>query len=211
MNSEIGRIKSREKKIDALMNLAKKHGPETQSIAEDIAKQFGGYTTPLNYKSRKSISRKFNSGEITKEVKDSARTTIILPEENIESALAELQKNSRFSRLKRQDDAGSGYKGNIVNLSFGQGFMTEIQVNTAEMIYAKETVADAYRILGGKEYRRIYSQTGMPGGWGHRYYETTREKNRLSRKGTFDKNGRTKRGSNDSTDSRAYYSNFKKK
>lgn len=25
MNSEIGRIKSREKKIDALMNLAKKH------------------------------------------------------------------------------------------------------------------------------------------------------------------------------------------
>jgi hypothetical protein len=55
------------------------------------------------------------------------------------------------------------------------GGLGEIQVNTPEMIYAKEPREVARKILGDRQYEEIYRKTGMQGGQGHKLYERARE------------------------------------
>ena len=43
-------------KLEKRLSLARKYGPTTQAIAERIAAKYGGYTTPINYKSYNSAS-----------------------------------------------------------------------------------------------------------------------------------------------------------
>lgn len=54
------------------------------------------------------------------------------------------------------------------------GIQAEIQVNTPKMIYAKETEANARRILGDRVWEQIAKETGVQGGLGHKYYEEMR-------------------------------------
>lgn len=54
------------------------------------------------------------------------------------------------------------------------GIIAEIQVNTKEMIYAKERPFDAKRIIGNEAWEKIYKKTGLEGGLGHKYYEEGR-------------------------------------
>lgn len=68
-----------------------------------------------------------------------------------------------------------GYSGYIVNVKMG-GITTEIQVNTPEMIFAKEKYANAYKILGKETFLRVKRETGMMPGYGHYYYENYRER-----------------------------------
>ncbi len=42
------------------------------------------------------------------------------------------------------------------------------------MIYAKETEANARRILGDRVWEQIGKETGVQGGLGHKYYEEMR-------------------------------------
>ena len=58
--------------------------------------------------------------------------------------------------------------------------VAEIQVNTAKMIYAKETEANAKRILGEELWNKIRTETNMQGGLGHRYYEEIRLLNEVT-------------------------------
>ena len=109
------------------------------------------------------------------DIKDAVRTTIIVPQQGIENVLAALSVSPSFIRLKRQRPENfMGYSGNIVNIMTSNGLTAEIQVNTAMMIYAKETPENAKRILGEKRWNEIYKQTGVEGGLGHKYYEQWR-------------------------------------
>ena len=67
-----------------------------------------------------------------------------------------------------------GYSGNIVNIMTSNGLIGEIQVNTAKMIYAKETPLNAKNILGDELWNKIKIEVGIEGGLGHKFYEEAR-------------------------------------
>lgn len=165
-----------ESSISEIVKRASSVGDEVQSIAERIAIKNGGYVTPINFKSTTSITRKVITEGITPyDIKDSVRTTIIVPKSRIEDVLEELYKTEGFLRLKRQKpESFMGYSGNIVNIRTTNGLTAEIQVNTERMIFAKERPEDAKRILGKKRWEEIHNETGMEGGLGHKYYEQWR-------------------------------------
>lgn len=65
-----------------------------------------------------------------------------------------------------------GYTGNLVKVWYADGVKAEIQVNTPQMIYAKDPRAKS--ILGNKLYSSIKQSSGLPCGLGHQYYEEYR-------------------------------------
>lgn len=167
---------STEKSVSELMQRASDVGNEVQSLAYRIASQYSGYVTPVNYKSKSSITRKVNTEHVTPyDIKDAVRTTIIAPKSEIESILKELNNLPSFIRLKRQKpESFMGYSGNIVNIRTSNGLTAEIQVNTDRMIYAKELPEEAKRVLGENRWNEIHKETGLEGGLGHKYYEEWR-------------------------------------
>lgn len=167
---------STEKSVSEVMQRASDVGNEVQSLAEGIASRYSGYVTPVNYKSKSSITRKVNTEHVTPyDIKDAVRTTIIAPKSEIESILKELNNLPSFIRLKRQKpESFMGYSGNIVNIRTSNGLTAEIQVNTDRMIYAKELPEEAKRILGENRWNEIHKKTGLEGGLGHKYYEEWR-------------------------------------
>lgn len=181
------------------MAKAKPAGRKTQKIAESIAERLGGYTTPLNYKTESSIMRKMrNEGLRIDQIKDLARTTIIVPDGQIEAARKMLQ-DAGATRVKIQDaKTFDGYTGTIANFRIN-GQTTEIQVNTERMIYAKNNMRSGVKILGAKRYRELYRETGQIGGWGHSYYEGVRGDNPNKRR----------KGQTDVINMRNYYSLFR--
>ena len=165
-----------EKSVKEISSRAQTVGGEVQSLAESVAKKYGGFVTPVNFKTESSILRKVSAEGITPyDIKDAVRTTIIVPDDRIEGVLHELSETHSFIRLKRQrPESFMGYSGNIVNIQVSNGLVAEIQVNTERMIYAKEKPSDAKRILGEKRWDEIRKDTGMEGGLGHQYYEEWR-------------------------------------
>lgn len=159
-----------------MVKMSHKVGGEVQSLAEGIAKRHGGIVTPINYKSESSIIRKTSAEGISPyELKDAARTTIIVEKSEIEGVLAELEKSPSYIRTKRQTaDKSDGYSGNIVNVSTSSGVVGEIQVNTAKMLYAKDLPDVARSYLGDDLWTKIANEVGVEGGRGHYYYELIR-------------------------------------
>lgn len=175
-NKEIFQNISTEKSVSEVMQRASDVGNEVQSLAEGIASRYSGYVTPVNYKSKSSITRKVNTEHVTPyDIKDAVRTTIIAPKSEIESILKELNNLPSFIRLKRQKpESFMGYSGNIVNIRTSNELTAEIQVNTDRMIYAKELPEEAKRIIGENRWNEIYKEIGLEGGLGHKYYEEWR-------------------------------------
>ncbi len=54
------------------------------------------------------------------------------------------------------------------------GIPAEIQVNSPEMIFAKEPGTVARQFLGDQRYDEIAARSGVPGGLGHELYEQWR-------------------------------------
>jgi hypothetical protein len=176
--------------VKNLIGKAKEAGAEVDSIAQKIAKENKGVVTPMNYKGYDSMMRKVNTelnGNVN-EVKDAARTTIIVDENKIGSVLSALKKDANVVRIKNQTaDKFDGYSGNIVNLVTANGTVAEIQVNTAKMIFAKEKPDDARRILGDGVWNKISNDTGMEGGLGHSYYEQMRVLNKATQAAEYNR------------------------
>lgn len=172
-------LRDNEKIKDCALLMAKARavGGTIQEQAETIAKKYGGVVTPINYKGFSSMYRKLGSDKdmLVSDIKDSVRNTIIVEKENIGKVVKELQSLPTFSRYKPQaPEDFCGYSGNIINLKMPNGIQAEIQVNTPKMIYAKETEANARRILGDRVWEQIAKETGVQGGLGHKYYEEMR-------------------------------------
>ena len=118
--------------------------------------------------------------EIT-DIKDAVRSTIIVDKNKIDDVIMNLKHLDTFIRHKEQKaEIFNGYSGNIINLSMPNNIVAEIQVNTAKMIYAKETEVNAKRILGEELWNKIRMETKMQGGLGHKYYEEIRLLNKVT-------------------------------
>ena len=163
--------------ISKLINKAQKASPEMDRMITDVLGKYGGYATPLNFKSRDSIYRKVTTelGGNVSGVKDAVRATIVLPIKDYQKFEDNLKKSGIFDKVKYQKPSEySGYSGIITNFKTSNGITAEIQFNTDKMIYAKEKPADAIRIMGEKRWREIEKETGLKGGLGHEYYEKFR-------------------------------------
>ncbi len=184
------------------MRDAKTAGLATQLLAERIAAKHGAIVSPLNLKSEASIARKLKEAP-NKPVKDGARTTIIVSQDKVADVVSTLKRHPATTEYKEHTPKNNaGYSGHLININV-KGVTTEIQVNTPEMIYAKEPLSTALKILGKKECERIYRATGQYAGWGHRYYEELRS-NRTD-------NPKRRKGDVAKVDSRNYYDSFRKK
>lgn len=106
-------------------------------------------------------------------MKDTVRTTIVADRSKIADIIETLQGEECFMRLKRQNTP-MGYTGNIINITTSGGLTAEIQINTARMIYAKESPDVAKSIIGDKLWNMIHRETGLDGGLGHKFYEQWR-------------------------------------
>jgi hypothetical protein len=167
-----------EKDVISIRTRAQEAGPEVDTLARGLAKKYGGFTTDINFKSRGSILRKAinDYGGSISEVKDSVRTTIIAPEKSLGKIIAAFQKDSQTLRIKKQSAETDplGYSGYIVNFKAKNGLISEIQVNTEEMIYAKELEQFSVNILGQERWNAIRDKYGLEAGLGHKYYEEWR-------------------------------------
>lgn len=157
---------------------AKADGGLMQDLAENVAKSIGANCTPINYKSLPSMMRKCRAdGCLASDLKDTVRTTIVTSsQEDIEKAISALEADSgelKLLRVKRQS-TDVGYTGVICNLELPNGVVCEIQINTAEMIYAKEAPSIARSVIGEDVWDKIFKRTGLEGGLGHKYYEEFR-------------------------------------
>ena len=173
---------------------AREVGPEVQSIAENIATRYGANCTPINYKSVGSIVRKVKterddmSSYAVTQLKDTVRTTIIADRKSIDGIIDDLSDNYKVRALGSKAikiqtaDKYLGYTGTIVNLRTSSGLVAEIQVNTPKMIYAKEPPEIAQALLGKTLWDKIYKETGVEGGLGHKLYEELRTLPRTSQK-----------------------------
>ncbi|MDH0747879.1 hypothetical protein N5D61_16205 [Pseudomonas sp. GD03842] len=155
---------------------------EIDAAADEIAARYGGTVAKAPIKSRARALEKIANdygGDPTK-IKDLARNTIIVPADKIASVTNELAQ--RGAKVKIIDGATDplGYSG--VNSSFmtKAGIPGEIQVNSPQMIFAKEPEALARNLLGNDTYDAVASKAGVPGGLGHSYYEDWRTMNPTS-------------------------------
>lgn len=142
--------------------------------ADAIAKSLGVTVTPVNIKSESRILEKAMSdyrGDVA-EVVDIIRNTFIVPAEDIQRVLAAVQDEFTVIKYKPQLLDNMGYSGHLFQLWAKDGIKAEIQVNTPQMIYAKETAARA--ILGDELYSAICKESGLQCGLGHKYYEEYR-------------------------------------
>lgn len=169
-------VPNTNKDAKVLIKKAREVGDELQESAEAIAKKYGAGITPINYKSYDSIVRKANkelNGDVSL-VKDATRTTIVTDGKNIKD-LAKDVGGLGATGLKVQNFADTGYRGYLTNPKLSNGIFGEIQVNTPEMIFAKEEEAVAKSVIGEAKWNEIHAKTGLPGGLGHKYYEEWRE------------------------------------
>src|ERR1017187_219257 len=172
----------RAKELDALYEKAPAAKKEIDELAADVAKQHGGKVAEAPLKSRARAMQKIDNeyrGDVSR-IKDLARNTIIVPAGKETAALESLMKanpNIKPANVKLTDPASDplGYSGVIVTVPTKSGLPAEIQINTPEMIFAKEKPEVARNILGQETYQRIASQPGLPpGGQGHLLYEEWR-------------------------------------
>lgn len=165
-----------------LVGKAREIGDDFKIIGESITEKVGGIITSVNYKSFSSMYRKLitENIEIT-DIKDAVRSTIIVDKNKIDDVIMNLKHLDTFIRQKEQKaEIFNGYSGNIINLCMPNNIVAEIQVNTAKMIYAKETEVNAKRILGEELWNKIRMETKMQGGLGHKYYEEIRLLNKVT-------------------------------
>ena len=149
---------------------------EIDTIADDIAAQYGGKVAKAPIKSEARAREKIDNdygGDATR-IKDLARNTIIVESDQINSVAAELGK--RGANVKVIEGAANemGYSGVNSTMQTRAGIPGEIQVNSPEMIYAKEPEPLARVLLGDDTYNAVAAKTQVPGGLGHKYYEDFR-------------------------------------
>ena len=149
---------------------------EIDRMADEIAAKYGGRVAKAPIKSEKRALEKIadDYGGNAALIKDLARNTIVVPRDKIDDVVRDLEQAG--ARVKRIDPDSNlyGYSGVNSNVRTKSGLIAEIQVNSREMIYAKEPEELARNILGNDVYDEVASKVNMPGGQGHALYEVGR-------------------------------------
>ena len=99
---------------------------------------------------------------------------ISVEQNQYDKAVALLEEQG--AKVKPIDSASNrmGYSGTNAVVKTKAGIPAEIQVNTPEMIYAKEKPEIARAILGNEKFAEVAAKSGGPGGRGHQLYEEYR-------------------------------------
>ncbi|HJO67868.1 MAG TPA: PAAR domain-containing protein [Sphingomonas sanguinis] len=165
-----------ERDLAEMMQRAPAAKQEIDGIADDIATKVGGRVAKAPIKSEARALEKINNdydGDASR-IKDLARNTIIVPKERIPDATAMLRDRGVTIKEITPSQESLGYSGINGTMKTQSGITGEIQVNSPEMIYAKESPANARAILGDETYNDIANRVGVPGGRGHALYEDYR-------------------------------------
>lgn len=153
--------------------------------SEKIANQLDAIVTPVNIKSEGRILEKAISsydGDVAR-VGDIIRNTFVVEQNNIAGTIEAIKRNFNIERIKVKS-TDMGYTGHLLNVWVHDGVRAEIQINTPQMIYAKQK--NAKSILGDDLYKKIRSECNLDSGMGHKYYEEWRvmtKKEQMSERG----------------------------
>jgi hypothetical protein len=152
---------------------------EIDTMAEAIAKATGGRVAkaPLKGRARaleKAIEYEKRGGDASN-VKDIARNTIVVEQSQYHKAVSLLKEQGAKVKTIDPKTDPMGYSGTNAVVKTKAGVPAEIQVNTPEMIYAKERPEIARAILGDEKYVELATKSGVPGGRGHELYEEYRK------------------------------------
>jgi uncharacterized Zn-binding protein involved in type VI secretion len=173
---------SQDKTLDELYRKAGAAKNEIDAAADDIAAQHGGTVAKAPLKSRARVLEKANNdydGDVSR-VKDFARNTIVVKSGHELKALESLRAKypdlpAKSVKIVDASKDPCGYSGINVSVPTKSGMPGEMQINSPEMIYAKEKPADARRILGDAKYEATQKKLGgIEGGKGHTLYEKFR-------------------------------------
>lgn len=149
---------------------------EIDELADRVAGEFGGTVAkaPLKGKQRalQKIAQDYD-GDASR-ITDIARNTIVVPADKVSDVTERLRQSGAKVKIVAAEADDLGYSGANSKLKTGSGITGEIQVNSPEMIFAKEKPADARRILGDQTYDAIADKVGVEGGRGHALYERAR-------------------------------------
>lgn len=161
---------------------AKEH---IDSVSDEIASDVGGTVAKTDIKGRDRAEEKAaqDYGGDASRVTDIARNTIVAPDyESYQRAIDSIRSRDDVVALKetKEGDDPTGYTGAIAKIKTPNGHVAEIQVNTPDMIYAKEPEDVARKILGDEKYTELQKTLGIEGGEGHSLYEKMRSKDKSS-------------------------------
>jgi uncharacterized Zn-binding protein involved in type VI secretion len=165
-----------ERDLANMMRRAPAAKQEIDGIADEVAAQVGGRVAKAPIKSEARALEKINNdydGDASR-IKDLARNTIVVPKERIPEATAMLRERGVAIKEITPTRESLGYSGVNGTMKTSSGLTGEIQVNSPEMIYAKESPANARAILGEDTYNAIADRVGVSGGRGHALYEQYR-------------------------------------
>ncbi|MBO2927705.1 PAAR domain-containing protein [Metapseudomonas otitidis] len=149
---------------------------EIDAVADALAAKHQGTVAKAPIKSRERALQKVNEhyrGDAT-QIKDLARNTVIVPKEKVATVAAELKEMGAKVKVIDGAEDPLGYSGINATMKTKAGITAEIQVNSPEMIYAKESEPLARQLLGDEVYNAVAEKAGVPGGKGHKYYEDWR-------------------------------------
>lgn len=164
------------KGFSEVYNRAPEAKQEVDAIGERLAAGADGSLAKSEIKSVARAVQKVDQhfpGEPEK-LNDLARNTVVAPEHKHDWIVDELKRMGASIRTFEAEKDALGYSGTNATIKTNAGIPAEIQVNTPEMIYAKEREPVARAILGDKAYNEIAEKVRMPGGLGHKYYEQYR-------------------------------------
>ena len=165
------------RKVYASAPEAKKH---IDDIADTLAEKIGGKVakTPLKNVERaiQKVHDKYRDD--ASKLTDIARNTVVSDNPKMFQHHVDSLKSYKGTKEFEFREASSdplGYSGANFKIKTPNGHIAEIQVNTPEMIYAKEPEETTRNILGDKEYERVKEKVGgIESGKGHKYYEKWR-------------------------------------
>lgn len=157
-----------------LMERAALAKQQIDGIAADVALEQGGLVRTTVLKSIDRAAQKAVTdydGRVDR-LKDIARNTIVVPPDRIDATIAAVAatEGALVKRSSAENDP-LGYSGAIVNIPCN-GMYAEIQVNSPDMIYAKDIAGQ--RVLGAGLSDAIAAATGAEPGLGHGFYERHR-------------------------------------
>jgi hypothetical protein len=151
---------------------------EIDGLASQIADQYNGSvaTAPLKGEDRALQKVMSDYGGDASGIKDVARNTVVIPQDDIGSAVDTMKSMRPDAKIKIQDATTNdrGWTGVNVTVPTNAGIPAEIQINSPEMIYAGFQPDQAKKIIGDATYKLLEKKTGLPGGLSHLLYEQVR-------------------------------------
>ena len=161
--------------LDTLYNRSVAAKKEIDIDADFVAKNVKDAVVikaPLKNRARAVEKIIKEEGGNVSSLQDVARNTIaVKKKKDVDSVYVALATNPK-TVVSRKLDTALGYQGGVVKLKTKVGVVSEIQVATEKMIYAKEKNAD--KLLSREAYNRIKKEVKVKHGMGHVYYEKWR-------------------------------------